>query len=663
LLLDGWRLPTSALTLVAFNKRAATEMAERTADLPRLHIRTLNALAYAIVNGAAPFARQSVRRSVIDEREVRRILDTLVTFPRRANTDPAAAWIEALASVRLGLRRPSDVEAEFDGDVEGLVEVVGRYRALLAERNVVDFDEQIVAAIELLLRSPEARAAAQRACRVLLIDEFQDLAPAHLLLVRLLASPDLAIFAVGDDDQTIYGYAGATPRWLVGFSDLVAGAGDHPLTVNYRCPPAVVNAASTLLSHNITRVAKTISPAPGRAPEPRDLEIVQGDPVALTVEAVQEALRTGAPASSIAVLARVTASLAPVQIALSHHGVPVRAAVDEQWLERGGMASALAWLRLANDPEQLRSVDVVAAARRPPRSIAPKVLQWMGEQTSVTGLRRLGSRLNGRDSERVIGFADDLDRVVSTGRSGDTLAMLRVVRDSIGLDGAIATLDGARRRLDRSAQIDDLDALVALASLHPDPSTFERWLRTSLRRPGDPDGVALNTIHAVKGREWPTVIVHDVTAGLLPHRLADDLEEERRVFHVAITRARQRTVVVASATAPSRFIHELSVARDPNAAVPTEEPRRRLPAPPPRIAEVVLNESGQQRAEALRTWRSSRARQDKVPAYVVFSNLTLDAIAAAAPATLAELARISGVGPTKLERYGDEVLAALAETA
>ena len=107
----------------------------------------------------------------------------------------------------------------------------------------VDFDEQILGAIELLLTDPAARLTAQRACRLLLVDEFQDLTPAHLLLVRLLAAPAYEVFGVGDDDQTIYGYNGADPTWLIEYARFFPGAADHPLEVNYRCPDDVVTAA------------------------------------------------------------------------------------------------------------------------------------------------------------------------------------------------------------------------------------------------------------------------------------------------------------------------------------------------------------------------------------------------------------------------------------
>ncbi|MEL6894071.1 MAG: UvrD-helicase domain-containing protein, partial [Actinomycetota bacterium] len=122
-LLQGWQLPASALTLVAFNKRAQEEMSERTPDLPGLHVRTLNSIGLAIVNGTPPFAPQDRRWRTIDEPDVRRIIGDLVSFPRRRNSDPVAPWIEALSLVRLGLVAPDDAEARYGGDVDGFAEM------------------------------------------------------------------------------------------------------------------------------------------------------------------------------------------------------------------------------------------------------------------------------------------------------------------------------------------------------------------------------------------------------------------------------------------------------------------------------------------------------------------------------------------------------------
>jgi DNA helicase-2/ATP-dependent DNA helicase PcrA len=654
---------------VAYNKRAAEEMRERTTDLPELQVRTLNSLALAILNGSPPFRSRGQHRRTIDESEVRSLLDKLVDLPRRANTDPAAAWIEALSAVRLGLRAPVEVEAEYGGDVDGLPEVFDRYRGLLADRGAVDFDDQVYGAIEALVAEPETRAAAQRSCRLLLVDELQDLTPAHLLLIRLAAGPDGAVFGVGDDDQTIYGYAGASPEWLLRFADFFPGAGTHGLEVNYRCSPPVVAAADRLLRRNRRRVAKEIRPAPGRAAGPDQLQVLTADDSSTgtttseTTEHVRRLVEGGAPPDQVAVLTRVNASLVAVQVSLAQAGVAVQRVLDEGWLERTGVRASLAWLRLAAEPNHLLARDVTVAARRPPRALSPRAVEWMGEQGSVRRLEGLADRLNGRDSDKVAGFAADVDRLAAMAKAGRPAGkILTTLRDEVGLDQAMRSLEGARRRVDRSAQTDDLDALVALAGLHPDATTFESWLRDELRRPGTRDGVVLATIHSVKGREWPHVVVHEATAGLMPHRLTTDIEEERRVFHVGVTRGIE-TVAVVAGDPPSPFVAELF--RDPAADPPPParsaapvRPDRAGSAGPRRGAAPVVDTPGAERArQLLREWRRQRATADAKPAFTIFADTTLEAIATVLPASLDELGEVKGIGPAKLERFGDEILA------
>jgi DNA helicase II / ATP-dependent DNA helicase PcrA len=678
-LLNVWGLPASALTLVAFNVRAAEEIRERTTDLPALQIRTLNALALAIVNGSGQFRNRGVRRATLNERDVRNILNDLVTFPRKANTDPAQAWIDALALVRLGLRSPASVEAEFDGDVPGFAEVFPRYRAVLDDNNALDFDEQITAAIVALLTEPDTRAVAQQVARVMLVDEFQDLAPAHLLLLRLLASPELALFGVGDDDQTIYGFAGATPEWLISFAGLFPGAGEHPLEVNYRCPPAVVHAAANLLTHNRRRVAKQIRPRPDRPAEPGALRVVATDDlVAGTVEAVRARLSPEIvnPTSHIAVLTRVTASLAPIQVALRHADIPVQNAVDARYVERTGVRSALSWLQVATSPTQLRAKDIDNTARRPSRGISPRVVEWMAECRTHAALAKLSSRITSeRDSDKVSGYLHDLSQVAAKAKAGATTAqLLRYVRTSVGLDDAASKLDRSRADA-QSSHLDDLDALSALAALHPDPTTFAGWLEAELRAPGDPDGVVLSSIHRVKGREWPHVVIYDVRDGVLPHRLAEDQAEERRVFHVALTRCSRSVTVICDAARTSTFLAECEQAAPPgnemrswsgrpesssdgrNWSGRAEAGSGRVPivsssSPRP----LVIGTGDEALKQALRSWRVQRAKADNVPAYVVFTNVTLESIAELMPTGVEALRRIPGIGPAKRERYGEAIV-------
>jgi len=175
-----------------------------------------------------------------------------------------------------------------------------------------------------------------------------------------------------------------------------------------------------------------------------------------------------------------------------------------------------------------------------------------------------------------------------------------------------------------------------------------------------PPGVTLSTVHPVKGREWDNVAVFGVTAGLVPHRLALDVEEERRVLHVAITRCRQRVTLLADSSRPSPFLAELdgSAPHDRRITAPSRPATPAASIARPSTA-AELSPEGQHAEAALRAWRLERSRVDKVPAFVVLSDRHLRGIADARPRTLTDLRALPGIGPTKLELYGEEILAVL----
>ncbi|HEV2644064.1 MAG TPA: ATP-dependent helicase, partial [Candidatus Elarobacter sp.] len=205
----GWS--PGSITAVAYNVRAKDTMRERLGDMPesaRRRVRTLHSLGNDVL------LRTEGGATLIDEWEVRRRIEALVPVKPRANTDVYAPYIEALSEVRLGLVDPGVVEAQRD-DVAGFGAMFDEYRDKLRADRAIDHDEQIYGAIEALLNSPEARRTFQREARHLLVDEFQDLTPAQLLLLRLVSAPAYDVFGVGDDDQVIYGYAGADPEFLI----------------------------------------------------------------------------------------------------------------------------------------------------------------------------------------------------------------------------------------------------------------------------------------------------------------------------------------------------------------------------------------------------------------------------------------------------------------
>ena len=728
-LLADRRLEPQLVTAVAYNTRAAAEMRQRTSDL-QASIRTLHSLALWICN-------LDSRRQVIQEREVRSLLSRLLRTARIPNQDPYQPYLEALAEVRLALRDPAEVEAS-RGDVDGFAERFDTYRSELASRGVLDFDEQIYRALELLLTRPDIRATAQRAGTHLLVDEFQDLTPAFLLLLRLVAGPTAQVFAVGDDDQTIYSYAGATPRYLVDLERWFPGAREHALEVNYRCPPHVVDRVTRLLSHNRVRVPKTIRSGPAD-----DLEVALTITTAPAAELAQLAVdrivatgHAGTATEQVAVLARVNSALLPVQVALTDAGISHTGPLDTTVLNRTGIRTALAYLRLGLDLERIQRDDLFDTLNRPARKVKSAVTPLIPTgRLSLRQLEQVADALDGSHRERFADYLADLRSLEAAITDGaDTATCLRLIRDRIGLGEAMDALDRSRTRPEGSSHADDLDALLQLAARQPDPAAFRTWLAEHLQVPGDPTGVTLSTVHRVKGMEWDHVVVFAANRGLFPHRLAEDVEEERRVLHVAVTRCRQDVLVLADRDRPSPFLSEFERASDRaarsdrggvpsdtrpairdddgtvRAAIGTEvglvgggtaqiaaaesdgaqllicgasgdgaaplwlgygatvlvdgehttlvRPTHRGPGTSTtgQLVDDAADHVDEQLFEALRGWRSRVAHEAGVPAYLVFHDRHLRMIAGRKPRSLGDLAGCPGVGPAKLERYGDDVL-------
>ena len=692
------------LTAVAYNRRAAGEMIERLPTGRRLNLRTIHSLGWEILRMAKPHLR------LIDEREQRRRLEPITIAPPRANTDVIGPYLEALDEVRIGLRHPEEVETERD-DIPGFAETFHRYREVLERQGEADHAEQIYGAIEALCRLPDLRAHWQAQSRHLLVDEFQDLTPAYLLLIRLIASPGMNVFGVGDDDQVIYGYAGADPGFLIEFESLFPGAAAHALEVNYRCPADVVESAATLLGYNRRRVDKTIR----AATDTDGLEVVRAPGTELGVVAVDRIvalIEEGAESTSIAVLSRVNSCLLPAHVALAQRGIAFHSPLSVSVLERTLLRAALAWIRIAAEPDAMSRNDLFEAIRRPGRGITRLFGEMIGRRRGPFSLEDLivvGRALDGRRCDRWNEFCEDI--LVASRAADSTPHLLDVLATHVGLDRAAAALDAGRTRADRAAQGDDLTALRRVAALGPSPSEFEPWLREQLGAATLADGVTLSTVHRVKGLEWDNVLVFGADRGSMPHELSADIEEERRVFHVAMTRGRRSVTILADVARPSQFLTEI----DGTAPIPVEPPPvrddRKAVRPPSDAVFVTVGEeitvSGGYRGivdeilvtgvlvnlvetgatmavpwgekvrkagdsgrltpgvggppdpdlvERLKTWRLDQARSQGVPAYVVFNDKTLEAIASLRPSTEAALLDVPGIGPAKLDAYGDQLL-------
>ena len=706
-----------AVVALAYNKKAQEEMAGRLPGLgARIH--TINAWGYSLLSRA--WGR---RPEVLGEREVRAIVEKLVpSKQRRVNTDPIGPYLDGLSLIRLGLRHPEEVEDSLE-DVTGLAAAYAPYREELRRRGAIDFDEQIVGAAEALLHDGELRRAVQAEHRHLLVDELQDLTPAHVLLVRLAAGPAADVFGVGDDDQCIYGHTGADPRFLIDFGRYFPGAGEHALEVNYRCPVPVTTAAATLLGYNDVRVPKAIRPGPGVEASPGGLEVrTHGadSGARVLVDAVTGWLaEPAATPTEVAVLTRVQSLLLAPHVALAEAGVPIDSILDEGVLSRLGVRAALAYVRIAVDPDNVRGADLSEVHRRPSRGLPQWATKFLDRCRSVADVRRAAARIDdARVGAKLDDLAGDLDRLARLAAGGaSSRDILTAVRDDIGLGSAMTLLDSTGGA--SGSHLDDLEALLQVADLHPDAGSFEAWLRRSFHRERAEGGVTLSTIHRVKGREWDRVAVFGVTEGLMPHRLSDDVEEERRILHVGITRGRHRVLVLGDRSRRSPFLGELDGSAErghlrvakatSTAAAPAPkrapEPRTTLPAAEGQrlkvlggyegeVADVTdtgvrlrLDDGGtffvrfgervqldgtpltlarppsplaEAASAALRAWRLERAKADAVPAFVVLSDKHLDGIAERHPTSLVDLRACPGIGPAKLDTYGEEILEVLA---
>lgn len=705
-----------AIVALAYNKRAQAEMAAR---LPGLgaRIQTINAWGYSILSQA--WGR---RPEVLDEREQRSIVEKLVpSRQRRVNTDPIGPYLDGLSLIRLGLQDPQVVEEVLE-DVPGLAAAYEPYRDQLRRRSAIDFDEQVFGAVEALLRDGALRRAVQADHRHLLVDELQDLTPAHVLLVRLAAGPAADVFGVGDDDQVIYGHSGADPRFLIAFEEYFPGAHAHVLEVNYRCPAAVTSAAATLLGYNDVRVAKEIRPGPEVSTDPQALEVrthAADTGARALVEAVQGWLADGADPRDIAVLTRVQSLLLAPHVVLAEAGVPLDSILDEGVLNRLGVRAALSYLRIAVAPGDVSGADLSEVHRRPSRGLPQWATKWLDRCRSVDEVRQAAARIDDpKVGAKLDDLAADLDRLARLAAKGATSRdLLTAIRDDIGLGSAMTLLDSTGGA--SGSHLDDLEALLQVADLHPDVGSFEGWLRRSFHRERADGGVTLATIHRVKGQEWDRVAVFGVTDGIVPHRLADDVEEERRILHVAITRGRQRVLVLGDRSRRSPFLDELDGSAEHGHLRRPARPAPSAPASARRAADVrttlpaqvgqalkvlggyegVVEEVGEEgvrmrlddggsffvrfgervqldgtpltlarppsptagaASSALRAWRTQRAKADGVPAYVVLADKHLDGIAERHPTSLAELRACPGIGPAKLDTYGDEILEVLS---
>jgi DNA helicase II / ATP-dependent DNA helicase PcrA len=460
--------------------------------------------------------------------------------------------------------------------VDLMATVFREYERRKQSAGLIDFEDLLELAVQMYEEDEWALAAVRERYAALTVDEYQDVNLLQQSLLELWLGRRDDLCAVGDDYQSIYGFTGASPEWLLGLAARFPQATVVRLEENYRSSPQVLALANRLVP-KLGGAEKTLRATRPGGPEPElrgfDSPEAEG---AWVLERVRALHAEGVPYEEMAVLMRLNARSVDFEELFADAEVPFQGAA---LLARDGARQLLKGLRGAGFGSLAQEVRRVAVQQ----GLVEPVPDGVGERELVrqADLARLGK------------LAEEFD-------------------------------DGAR--------------------------TVEQWVEWLRARfdHGAQGGVHLLTLHRAKGLEFDAVFLPRVEEKELPckpaMRVPAQLAEERRLLYVGITRARKHLALTWAAGRPSRFLLELGVQA----------------APPPAARKARAEEPDDPTYVALKEWRLKRSKADEIPAYVVFHNSTLAEIAARRPTTIAELSSVPGVGPAKLERYGRDVLDALA---
>ncbi|MEX0169178.1 ATP-dependent DNA helicase UvrD2 [Streptomyces sp. LMG1-1-1.1] len=595
-------------------------------DLPRLLERKVQLVAEAA-------ARCRVR---LDRNELRDVTGE-IEWAKVTQTVPADYPAVVAKSVRDAPRDPAEIG-----------QIYAMYEQLKRDRSVIDFEDVLLLTVGILQDRHDIADQIRRQYQHFVVDEYQDVSPLQQRLLDLWLGDRDNLCVVGDASQTIYSFTGATPDHLLNFRTRHPGATVVKLVRDYRSTPQVVHLANGLLSQARGRAAEhrleLISQRdPG--PEPAYTEYADEPAEAEgTARRIRDLIAAGVPAGEIAVLYRINAQSEVYEQALADAGVPYQLRGAERFFERQEVREAGVALRGAaragrNDsllddaedlPAQVRAVlSTKGWTDRPPAGSGAVRDRW----ESLAALVRL---------------AEDFARA----KPGATLS-------------------------DLVAELDE---------------------RAAAQHAPTVQGVTLASLHAAKGLEWDAVFLVGLTEGMMPITYAktdEQVEEERRLLYVGVTRARLHlTLSWALSRSPggrasrraSRFLKGLrpgsgrlgsaSTAGGGGIERAAGAGRRKARGPVLcRVCGATLTEAGAMKLmrcedcpsdmdeglyERLRDWRAEQARELAQPAYCVFTDKTLMAIAERVPTTDGELSSISGVGVRKLDRFGADVLAICA---
>jgi DNA helicase-2/ATP-dependent DNA helicase PcrA len=591
-LLQGGIDPGSVLC-VTFTNKAAGEMRERVVALSGpagtdVFVSTFHSFGLWLLGKEHEAAELPKRFAICDAGDqlalVKRCMREVSIDDRRFD---AHRVLSILSRAKNEGKKRIAVKEEGQGDDYDLAaaEVYPRYQRALRAMRAVDFDDLIARPVELLSREKAVRARLQRQFRYLLVDEYQDTNLAQLELLRLLAGEARNVCAVGDDDQAIYGWRGAEVKNILRFEKHFPGAREVRLEQNYRSTGRILACANAVIARNAARKPKKLFTAAGEGERVQVVALPgEEEEARFVAEEIARQRGEGRPWSHFAVLYRLNALSRPFEEAFREASMPHTVHGGPAFFDRTEVRDLLAYLKLCIQPED--DVSLSRIVNVPARGIGDtsmeRVHDWAiaHKKPLLEALRHAPQvpDLPRGAAERIAAFVELVDRYRTRFREENTAEVARGLVAEIDLythaRASVQSFEAGARK------VEGIDGLLRSLESYTQRSarpSLAAWLqRLALdsrdeEAPAAEGGITLMTLHAAKGLEFPVVFLVGVEEDYLPcagiQGEPRDLDEERRLAYVGITRARERLFLTRAAArtrrgkvqprTPSRFLGEL----------------------------------------------------------------------------------------------------------
>jgi DNA helicase-2/ATP-dependent DNA helicase PcrA len=581
----AWLIQTGNVTpggvlAVTFTNKAAKEMLARVSAMLPISTRgmwvgTFHGLCNRLLRAHHREAGLPQLFQILDSQDqqaaIKRLLKALNVDEERF---PAREVQYFINTAKEEGRRAKDVELS-DEIVRRHAEIYAAYDEQCQREGVVDFAELLLRTFELLSRNEVLREHYRSRFRHILVDEFQDTNRLQYRWLKLLAGPKNVMFAVGDDDQSIYRFRGANVGNMAEFERDFRVENVIRLEQNYRSQGNILSAANALIAHNKKRLGKNLWTSAGQG-EPVRVYEAQSDAYEASwlAEEVQALKRAGLALADVGVLYRSNAQSRIIEHALFSAGIPYRVYGGLRFFERMEIKHGLAYLRLVANPDDDGAF--LRVANFPARGIGARSLEALQDAAKASGasLYKAASGLTGKTGAAVAAFV----RVVESLKAEtEKLPLPETVEVMLEKSGLVAHYKAERDGADRVENLNELVNAAAAFVNEAEEHDLTAFLAHASLESGEnqaaegADALQMMTVHSAKGLEFAAVFVTGLEEGLFPHEqsaLEDDgLEEERRLMYVAITRARQRLYLCHAQTrmlhgqtrynVASRFIDEI----------------------------------------------------------------------------------------------------------